>query len=228
MTEQTKIPLLRSFPAKKILIIGDVMLDEYVWGEVNRISPEAPVPVVNVQRRSSVCGGAANVAANVASLKGQAFLASVAGDDGQGRRLREILAETGVDAKGLLTVNDRPTSSKLRVIAHSQQVVRVDSEQTSALGRGAEDELLDRVEETLSGVDACAISDYGKGVLSPRVAQRVIQLAIEQKKPVAVDPKGTDFSKYRGATVVTPRYRSLTTRSGSESSSDTAACTFRV
>jgi D-beta-D-heptose 7-phosphate kinase/D-beta-D-heptose 1-phosphate adenosyltransferase len=207
MTEQTKIPLLRSFPAKKILIIGDVMLDEYVWGEVNRISPEAPVPVVNVQRRSSVCGGAANVAANVASLKGQAFLASVAGDDGQGRRLREILAETGVDAKGLLTVNDRPTSSKLRVIAHSQQVVRVDSEQTSALGRGAEDELLDRVEETLSGVDACAISDYGKGVLSPRVAQRVIQLAIEQKKPVAVDPKGTDFSKYRGATVVTPNMK---------------------
>ncbi len=207
MTEQTKNPLLSSFPGKKILVIGDVMLDEYVWGDVHRISPEAPVPVVKVQRRSHACGGAANVAANVASLKGRAFVASVVGEDSQGRRLREMLAEISVDAKGLLTLDDRPTSSKLRVIAHSQQVVRVDSEQTSALLQYEEDDLLGRAEERISDVDACAISDYGKGVVSPRVARRVIQFAREQNKPVVVDPKGTDFSKYRGATVVTPNIK---------------------
>ena len=207
MTEQTRKRLLSNFSGKKILIIGDVMLDEYVWGEVNRISPEAPVPVVNVQRRSYACGGAANVAANVASLKGQAFLASVTGEDSKGQHLREVLIETGVDTKGLFTVGDRPTSSKLRVIAHSQQVVRVDAERISELEAGAEDDLLSGIEERLYGVDACAISDYGKGVISPRVARRVIQLARELNKPVVVDPKGTNFSKYRGATVVTPNVR---------------------
>ena len=204
MTEQIKKELLGKFPGKKILIVGDVMLDEYVWGDVTRISPEAPVPVVNVQRRTYACGGAANVAANVASLQGQAILASVSGEDIGGRRLREILIETGVDTKGLFTVADRPTSSKLRVIARSQQVVRVDSERISGLEADAEDELLSSIEERLSGADACVISDYGKGVVSSRVAQHVIQSASEQRKPVVADPKGTDFAKYRGATVVTP------------------------
>ena len=207
MTEQTQKRFLSSFPAKKILVVGDLMLDEYVWGDVDRISPEAPVPVVKVQRRSQACGGAANVAANVASLKGRAFVAGVVGADSQGRRLREMLGEIGVDATGLLALDDRPTSSKLRVIAHSQQVVRVDSEQTSQLRASEEDELLNRVAERFSDVDACAISDYGKGVVSPRVAQRIIELAGEQNKPVVIDPKGTDFSKYRGATVVTPNVK---------------------
>ena len=207
MTEQTRKQLVRGFPGKKILVVGDVMLDEYVWGAVDRISPEAPVPVVKVQRRSHACGGAANVAANVASLQGRAFVAGVVGGDRQGRRLREMLAELGVDAEGLVTVDDRLTSSKLRVIAHSQQVVRVDSEQTSELGAKEEDELLSRVAESFSDVDACAVSDYGKGVVSSRVAQRIIQLAGKRDKPVVIDPKGTDFSKYRGAAVVTPNVK---------------------
>jgi len=207
MTEQTKKRFLNSFSEKKILVVGDVMLDEYVWGDVDRISPEAPVPVVKVQRRSHACGGAANVAANVASLKGRAFVAGVVGEDSQGRRLRGMLGDIGVDATGLLALDDRPTSSKLRVIAHSQQVVRVDSEQTSELRASEEDELLNHVAERFPDVDACAISDYGKGVVSPRVARRIIELAGEQNKPVAVDPKGTDFSKYRGATVVTPNVK---------------------
>ena len=207
MTEQTKKRFLSSFPARKILVVGDVMLDEYIWGDVNRISPEAPVPVVKVQRRSHACGGAANVAANVASLKGRAFVVGVVGEDSQGQRLRGMLGEIGVDATGLLALDDRPTSSKLRVIAHSQQVVRVDSEKTSELRASEEDDLLNRVAERFSDVDACAISDYGKGVVSPRVARRIIELAAEQNKPLVIDPKGTDFSKYRGATVVTPNVK---------------------
>ena len=207
MTEQTKQQLLSSFPATKILVVGDVMLDEYIWGDVNRISPEAPVPVVTVQKRSYSCGGAANVAANVASLQSQAVLASVVGDDSPGRRLRGMLADIGVDATGLVTVKERPTSSKLRVIAHSQQVVRVDSEQTSDLHEIDEDELLGRVGEKFTDADACAISDYAKGVVSLRVAQRIIQLAREQNKALVIDPKSADFSKYRGATVVTPNLK---------------------
>ena len=199
--------LVATLPGRCVLIVGDVMLDEYIWGEVRRISPEAPVPVVEVHRRTFAPGGAANVAANVAGLGGRALLGGVVGQDRQAAQLREALAERGVDPAGLIVDRDRPTTTKTRIVAHSQQVVRVDSEQRTSLRAELENALLGWVEEALDIAGACVLSDYAKGVVSPRLAERFIRLAREAGKPVIVDPKGTDYAKYRGATVVTPNVR---------------------
>jgi rfaE bifunctional protein kinase chain/domain len=187
-----------------VLTVGDVMLDEYVWGEVQRISPEAPVPVVEVQRRTHVPGGAANAAAGVVALGGRALLGGVVGADPPAERLREALGEAGVATDGLVVDPARPTTTKTRVIAHSQQVVRTDAEDRSPLEPALEGELLDWAASRLPQVDSVVLSDYAKGVVSATLARRLIELCRDAGKPVVVDPKGTDFAKYSGATVITP------------------------
>lgn len=204
MKDDTLLAILANFPGKCVLIVGDVMLDEYIWGEVRRISPEAPVPVVEAHRRTYAPGGAANTAGNVVSLGGRALLAGVVGRDQQAEKLFEALMQTSVDTDGLIVDDERPTTTKTRIVAHNQQVVRVDSEQRAPLRIELEDALLRWVEERLADADACVLSDYDKGVVSPRLAKHFIHLAREAGKPVIVDPKGTDYAKYRGATVVTP------------------------
>lgn len=199
--------LVAALPGHCILIMGDMMLDEYIWGEVRRISPEAPVPVVEVRRSTYAPGGAANVAANVASLGGRALLGGIVGRDPQAEKLREALQQRGVHAEGLVVDDERPTTTKTRVIAHNQQVVRVDSEQRTPLRIELEDVLLGWVTRRLGDADACILSDYDKSVVSPRLAERFIRLVREAGKPVIVDPKGTNYTKYRGATVVTPNVR---------------------
>jgi D-glycero-beta-D-manno-heptose-7-phosphate kinase len=196
--------LLAAFPARRILVVGDVILDEYLWGEVRRISPEAPVPVVEIRSRTFVPGGAGNAAANVVSLGGKALLGGVAGRDHAVDQLREALARQGVDAGGLVPDSERATTTKTRLIAHGQQVVRMDSEQRTPLPRPVEDALLRWVDSHVPEADACILSDYGKGVISNRVAEHVIRVARQADKPVIVDPKGTNYVKYRGATVVKP------------------------
>lgn len=196
-------PALRS-TAVTVLTIGDVMLDEYVWGEVQRISPEAPVPVVQVQRRTHVPGGAANAAAGVVALGGRAPLGGVVGADVHAEHLREALAANGLESDGLVVDPSRPTTTKTRVIAHSQQVVRTDAEDRSPLPAELEAALGDWAAARMPEVDSVVISDYAKGVVAPGLARRVIELAREHGKPVVVDPKGTDFAKYGGATVITP------------------------
>lgn len=186
------------------MTIGDVMLDEYIWGHVSRISPEAPVPVVEVERRTYVPGGAANTAAGIVALGGLASLGGVVGRDQQADRLREALTERGVDHGGLIGDETRTTTTKTRIVANSQQVVRADLEGRASLGEELEDRLIRWAEGELVRADAIILSDYAKGVVSPRVAQRVIELARAHSKPVVVDPKGVDFTKYRGATVITP------------------------
>jgi rfaE bifunctional protein kinase chain/domain len=199
--------LVAALSGRRVLIVGDVMLDEYIWGEVQRISPEAPVPVVEVHRRTCAPGGAANVAANVASLGGQPLLGGVVGRDPQAAQLRDEMAQRGIDAAGLIVDEDRQTTTKTRIVAHSQQVVRVDAEQRAPLRPELEDALLSWIERVLHIADACVLSDYAKGAVSPRLAEDFIRLAREAGKPVIVDPKGTDYAKYRGATVVTPNVR---------------------
>jgi D-glycero-beta-D-manno-heptose-7-phosphate kinase len=196
--------LLAAFPGKAVLIVGDAMLDEYIWGEVRRISPEAPVPVVEMRRRTFVLGGAGNSAANVVSLGGVAYLGGVVGRDQPADQLREVLARSGVRTEGLLTVEGRRTTTKTRIVAHNQQVVRVDSEQCAPLSAAQEDRLLAWVESNLPRAGACILSDYAKGVVSPRLAEHFIHLARRAGKPVVVDPKGTDYAKYRGAALVKP------------------------
>jgi D-beta-D-heptose 7-phosphate kinase/D-beta-D-heptose 1-phosphate adenosyltransferase len=187
-----------------VVVVGDVMLDEYVWGVVKRISPEAPVPVVEVQSRSHAAGGAANVAAGIIALDGQAFLGGVVGEDEAARGLRDALAAAGVDASDLVVDGSRPTTSKTRVIAHSQQVVRTDYEEIAPLSATIEAAVLERVRERVGQADAVVLSDYRKGVVSEVVARGVIDAAAAAGKPVVVDPKGLNYARYRGATVITP------------------------
>jgi D-glycero-beta-D-manno-heptose-7-phosphate kinase len=187
-----------------VLTVGDLMLDEYVWGEVKRISPEAPVPVVEVRRRTYAPGGAANVAAGVVALGGRALLTGVVGGDPAATAVRDTLSAAGVGSDGLIVDPSRPTTTKTRVIAHAQQVVRTDSEERTPLPAEVESRLLDVVRAQLAEADAVVVSDYRKGVVSEPVARSVIEGAAAAAKPVVVDPKGLHYAAYRGATVITP------------------------
>jgi rfaE bifunctional protein kinase chain/domain len=193
-----------SLRGASVLVVGDLMLDEYVWGEVHRISPEAPVPVVDVSRRTRLAGGAANAAAGVVALGGKAMLAGVLGDDPGAEALRQAMADTGVDAGDVIVDQSRPTTTKVRVIAHSQQVVRADSETRDPLSGELEEQVIRHVTDRLADADALLISDYGKGVVSERVARTAIDAARERDVPVIVDSKGLHYSRFRGATVITP------------------------
>jgi D-beta-D-heptose 7-phosphate kinase/D-beta-D-heptose 1-phosphate adenosyltransferase len=204
MKEKSLADSLAALSGKRVLIVGDVILDEYIWGEVRRISPEAPVPVVEIRRRTYVPGGAANAAANVVSLGGHALLGGVVGPDPPAHRLREALAQGRIEAEGLAVDGDRLTTTKTRIIAHSQQVVRIDSEQRKPLPAAIEEALLRWTAQHLPNVDACILSDYDKGVVSLALAQEFIRLARQAGKPVVVDPKGAHYAKYRGATVIKP------------------------
>ena len=178
------------------------MIDEYLSGETDRVSPEAPMPVVNLRRRSYAVGGAANAAANVAALGGKVFLAGVVGEDQHAETLRGLLTERIVDHR-LVGVGDRPTTTKTRVLANGQQVARVDTESASAIPAEAEQELIEWASEKLDSAGAVVLSDYEKGSLTDRVAQGVIAAAAQRATPVVADPKW-HFSKIRGSTVLTP------------------------
>jgi len=187
-----------------VLVLGDVMLDEFVWGRVSRISPEAPVPVVQVTSQSFQLGGAGNVAANVRSLGGRAVLAGVVGGDSAGDHVREALAGAGVESRLVGLESGRPTTVKTRIVAHGQQVVRADREDATALPARAEAALVDVVRREIASCDALVISDYEKGVVGAPLLRRVLPLARRRRVPVLVDPKLRHFLLYRGVTVVTP------------------------
>jgi D-glycero-beta-D-manno-heptose-7-phosphate kinase len=199
---RTHNDVIQAFAGKKILIVGDLILDEYVWGKVRRISPEAPVPVVEFERRTYRLGGAGNVAANVLSLGGIPLLASAIGTDPHGQQVKALLQESGMDALGVAVIPERWTTTKTRLMAHNQQIARTDYERRDSLSARQEDDLLAWVENCIADADACVLSDYAKGLMSPRMAEKVVRLA--RGKPVLVDPKGTNFAKYRGATLVKP------------------------
>lgn len=207
MTERVLQDILVTLSGKRVLVIGDVMLDEYIWGEVQRISPEAPVPVVEIRRRTFVPGGTANAAANVVSLGGRAWLGGVVGRDHQAATLCETLKQCGIDADGLVSDDTRPTTTKTRIVAHGQQVVRVDTEVRAPLRSELEEAILRWVAHRLTDADACILSDYAKGVVSARVAEECIRMARQGGKPIVVDPKGAQYAKYRGATLITPNVR---------------------
>lgn len=185
-------------------MVGDVMLDEYLRGAVSRISPEAPVPVVEIRDRHYVAGGAANVAANVVSLGAQCQVVGLCGEDEAAGTLRTVLTRNGVDAGRIVCVQSRATTRKTRVVAGQQQIVRFDVEERAELD-GETQGLLERhIEGGVAQTDICVLSDYGKGVLSETVCRIAIELARRQKIPVLVDPKGLRFEKYQGCTLITP------------------------
>jgi rfaE bifunctional protein kinase chain/domain len=188
----------------RILVIGDLMLDDYIWGDARRISPEAPVPVVEVRNRTLSPGGAANTAANIAALSGSAIVVGVAGKDHQGSTLLEKIRETGAETQAIFIDAHRPTTTKVRIIARNQQIVRFDTEAREPITEGIEAELIKTIKNLIASADGCVISDYGKGVVTPGLAAAVIQAAQKHSKFTIVDPKGSDYSKYRGATLITP------------------------
>lgn len=193
-----------SLRGSRVLTVGDLMLDEYIWGDVRRISPEAPVPVVEVERRTRLPGGAGNTAAGVAALEAISVLCGVVGDDPAGDQLLVTLQECGVDCRAVVAEPGRATTIKTRVIAHNQQIVRTDFEEKRQISESVEEELTTAIAGAVDDVDAVVISDYAKGVVSTRVAQATIEAARGRGLPVVVDPKGRDYAKYRGAAVLTP------------------------
>ena len=199
--------ILEKFSKLNVLVIGDVILDRYWWGDVSRISPEAPVPVVRLKNTSLAAGGAANVAANIAGLGATPILVGIVGDDDGARQFPEVLTGANVSPEHLVRDHDRPTTVKTRIVAHSQQVVRVDQEHAGGISTETENAILEKVESEMDRVDAIAVSDYAKGMLTDRVLKELFSIASKHGKPVLVDPKGKDYSKYKGAALLTPNRR---------------------
>ena len=206
--------LLASIASAKILVIGDLILDKYIWGKTSRISPEAPVQVVEVERDELRLGGAGNVVNNLLSLGCQVAVASVVGADEDGEKLLALLAQQGLDASAVQRSRQRTTSRKSRVLASHQQMLRIDRESTNAISGAEQKILIDVVRKQLPQVGAVVLSDYLKGVLAPELLQQIIGLCRQAAIPVVVDPKGADFSRYRGATLLTPNRREAEVATG--------------
>jgi D-beta-D-heptose 7-phosphate kinase/D-beta-D-heptose 1-phosphate adenosyltransferase len=188
----------------KLLVIGDLMIDHYLWGSCERISPEAPVQVVNVERESSVLGGAGNVINNLRALGAQVDVISVIGGCEISDELKTLLTDIKVDTQYLITQKDRITSKKSRIIASQQQVVRYDRESTDEISSESQKEILDTFRSIITDYDGVLLSDYGKGVLTKELTNALITIANKKNKKVLVDPKGLDYSKYKGAFLLTP------------------------
>jgi rfaE bifunctional protein kinase chain/domain len=198
------------FSQKRILVIGDVMIDSYMRGQVNRVSPEAPVPIVSLQKEEDRLGGAANVALNLIALGAHPVICSVVGKDISGVKLVELLSENYISSAGLVFSPDRQTTVKTRVIGNNQHLLRIDSEQTEAITEKEENELIEKIADLLTGeVDAVIFEDYNKGVLTERVIQEVIQLANDKNIITTVDPKNDNFLAYKNVTLFKPNLKEL-------------------
>ena len=196
---------INKFANYKILVVGDIILDEYIWGKATRLSPEAPVPVLEVNKHTYILGGAANVANNIVSLGGKSILIGVIGEDAQAETLMETLEKSDIDSSFIIKSKGRLTTVKTRLMAHNhQQLARVDREKRDSISDDVEDDIINKISSLINSVDLVLLSDYSKGVLTPSLAKKIIQLAKSSNKPVLVDPKGLDFTKYSGATLITP------------------------
>ena len=214
MTKAAVKKIFSRFDKARILVVGDLILDEFIWGRADRISPEAPVPVVWAQSQSYMPGGASNVANNVASLGGKAFLCGVVGDDKNGNILIDKLREKRVNCDGILADPLRPTTVKTRIIASHQQVVRVDWENTERLHLDKAKKMIEMLKGKIKDIDALIIEDYGKGVITPFLLESIITLAKRHKKIVTVDPKVEHFSYYEGVTAITPNEKEAASGAG--------------
>lgn len=212
--------LIEKFKDVKVLVYGDVMLDQYWWGTVDRISPEAPVPVINLERKSLVLGGAANVAANITSLSAKTILFGAIGNDQEGKDLPKILKSVNISADNLFTFENRKTTTKTRIIGHNQQIARIDQETINKLSENEEEIVFQRLEEQIKNCDIILISDYAKGFVTDFQVMRLITLANKNKKIILVDPKGKNYSKYKFSSVLTPNHKEALAATKFDSSDD--------
>ncbi len=200
-----------------ILVIGDLMIDHYIWGNATRLSPEAPVPIVNVKNESTTLGGAGNVVQNLVALGANVTVAGVVGDDVTGSQLIEILESEGVKTNTIIKDSTRPTTIKTRVLAGRHQLVRVDREVTDPISKGLEDELADKLTAIIDSADIVIFSDYNKGLFAPKLTQRLIKIANDYQKKVIIDPKGLNYEKYNGAYLIKPNRKELAEAAKTES-----------
>jgi D-beta-D-heptose 7-phosphate kinase/D-beta-D-heptose 1-phosphate adenosyltransferase len=212
--------IIDGFKKARVLVIGDIIMDRFIWGKVRRISPEAPVPVVEVTSESLMLGGCANVVNNIHSLGGSPAITGVVGDDDDGRRIVKELKALGIRADGIVTDGDRPTTIKTRVIAHSQQVVRFDRETRDRLSTECTERVVRHIRRAVKGADAVVISDYAKGIVTAPLVDETREACARAGRPLAVDPKVEHFEYYRGATVVTPNNHEASLASGVEITDD--------
>ncbi len=196
--------IVSSFSEMEILVMGDIMLDRYIWGTVNRISPEAPVPIVKVNRETVLLGGAGNVVSNVVALHGKASCFGIIGLDRAGEEVLTRLKELGVNTDGIIVDSKRCTTVKTRLIAHNQQVVRVDREVDQLISKGTEKKIMDKIKGQMKKASCLIISDYDKGVITKSILRTILPVARKMNIPVAIDPKLTHFSHYQPSTIITP------------------------
>jgi rfaE bifunctional protein kinase chain/domain len=192
-----------------ILVIGDLMIDHYIYGSANRLSPEAPVPIVNVKNESTTLGGAGNVVQNLVALGAKVMVAGVIGNDASGHDLVEMLESEGVKTNAIIKDNTRATTVKTRVLVGSHQLVRIDRENTDAVTGDLEDKLLSQLSATIEQADIVLLSDYNKGLFAPGLTQRLIKMAHQHQKKVVIDPKGLNYEKYKGAYIIKPNRKEL-------------------
>lgn len=205
----TSLELLKSFSTKKVVVIGDLMLDHYVRGKIDRISPEAPVPVLEVETEEYRLGGAANVALNLHALGTEVFTLGIRGADFAGERLQQLMQQQGLDTSGLVITPERRTTLKTRMSAVNQQMLRIDYEDTSDIDEATQAEILKRFQAVLNSCDAVIIEDYNKGLLTKDLIHKIIALATTQGIPVAVDPKHKNFFEYSGVAIFKPNFQEL-------------------
>lgn len=209
LTRDRLTQLIGRMRASRVVVVGDIMLDRYLVGDTERLSPEAPVPVVTVRERHAALGGAANVAANVSALGARCFLVGTVGDDTDGATIRQELAVARLEDRFVISVAGRPTTSKTRIIARSQQIVRIDDEVEALLDGTDLDRLIRVAREALADADALLLEDYNKGALPPALIATVMEVAKRRGIPIVVDPKFRQFFEYAGATVFKPNRREL-------------------
>ncbi len=204
MTIERARELINTFPSVRVFVIGDLIMDHFLWGKVRRISPEAPVPVVEVEREDLMLGGAANVAHNIERLGAAASITGVIGKDEDGKKFLRALKQQSITAEGIVIDGERPTTTKTRIIAQHQQVVRYDREKKDGLKAAVTAEVLRHINKAVTKADVVVVSDYAKGLISERLMKKIVTLCAKKKKPLVVDPKVEHLDYYKGADIITP------------------------
>ncbi|MFQ5353366.1 MAG: D-glycero-beta-D-manno-heptose-7-phosphate kinase [Thermodesulfobacteriota bacterium] len=216
MTVERAGVLIKAFPSVRVFVIGDLIMDHFLWGTVRRISPEAPVPVVEVEREDLMLGGAANVAHNISRLQGRVSITGVIGKDDDGRKFLQALKKKSIPRTGIIVDPDRPTTTKTRIIAHNQQVVRYDREKKDGIKSVVTKEVLSYIKKAINEAHVVVVSDYAKGLISEGLMKKIVSLSAKKKRPLVVDPKVEHLDYYRGADIITPNNLEAGTGAGME------------
>lgn len=220
LTKKRAMEIIANFSHSGVLVVGDIMVDHFIWGKVSRISPEAPVPVVDVQKDSILLGGCANVLNSIYAMGGKVYVAGVVGADNIGKRLLDELRGREIETNGIVVEKGRPTTLKTRIVAHGQQMVRFDKESRKSIPKNSTRKILEYVKSLQNKIGAIVVSDYSKGVISRELIEGIKKVVQDAKIYICLDPKQSDFSMYEGVYVITPNHHEAQRASGMEISDD--------